>query len=81
MEIIVMVKRMHLNLSFSRANTRLANIIKAPFKKCNRNMNKVAEGDFASFVGGGMTHSVEVVNFAHRVHRNFNISDTPDCKW
>lgn len=57
-EIIVMEKRMHLNFSFSRVNARLANIIKAPFKKRNINMNKLAEGDFTSFGRDGMTHNV-----------------------
>lgn len=64
-------------MSFSRANTRLTNIIKAPFKKCNRNMNNLAEGGFTSFGRGGMTHNVEGVNFAHRVNRKSNKSDTP----
>lgn len=37
-----MVRSMHVKLSSSMADTRLTTIAKTPFKKCNRNMNKLA---------------------------------------
>lgn len=46
-----MFKRIHFNLPISKATTIIANITKAPFKKCNRNVNELVEGDFTSLEG------------------------------
>lgn len=58
------ITRIHLNLSFSRANSRLANIIKALPKECNRNINTLREGNHQFW--GEASHNMEVVSFAHR---------------
>lgn len=68
---------MPFNLPLSRANTIIANIIKTPFKNMQQKCEWAGRRRLHHFGRDGMTHSVEIVNFAQRVHRKSNKSDTP----
>lgn len=53
-----MLKRMHLNLPFSRTNTITENITKGTFKKWIRNVKEQVEGDDFTSLEGISWHTV-----------------------